>query len=542
MFQKIIIPENLFEQCLTNELCCGDFQQKNKNLQNELSLLYRLSKAQPINNNRGEEYPFIGNFKLSDDEVEILKKYTTSENRQIRAYSNDVCSYHVSGKDIINMIRSASEDYLWLYERCQTPWYLLRAITVRRYKGLNDIEFLEKIRSAFQKKIHSGWITEYCKALSNMKYSKEDLLPIYNILNEEINKIEMLSDKSDKFGELHLVDALFELGFINKNELHYKKAMICETEYDYRKSEKLDNILAYNLQSIEDSFHEIKLVKGMYMEDYLRIKEKYYIEQKLFLEQFYRLGTKIEYEIPKELIDDTKKYVESLKLKNPKEILESIISFPFPEEKQINEQLGMSMMRRKSLGSIGQTIGTSSPDDAKRINFYWILRLNMRFIINQFLKKASELYNENNEKEFIEYLKNNCSTQYINEEQKLLWVLGFVQAFSGQYVLASHVLVPQIENYLRNKVESIYGPMHKLENKRQQNEPTLTDILETLKIHFKEDLYNDFRFFFNTPADVNMRNNMAHGLWNYTEILKHSPYCIWIALKIYFCEDEIFVD
>ncbi len=537
MLEKISIPEDLFEQCLTNYL--GEKSRKLENEgKDEATLLFRLSKTEMFERKRGDEYPFIGNFKPSEDEVKVLMKYTTSENIQIKAYSNDVCSNYIKGIEKITMVRSVSEDYLWLYEHCHTPRYLLRAITVRKYKGLNDYDFLEKITSILQRKIYPGWMKEICKALYNMKYSKEDLLSVSNLIKEEINKIENKSEKSNMFDEFLLLDALFELGFITINELHFKKAIVCEKEYDYRKSENEDHIIAYNLQSIEDSFNEIKYVKNIYKDDYCRIMRKYYMEQKDFSEKFNKMGIRTEYEIPKDLIEEIINYVESLKLSNPVEILQHIISISFLNRKLIDyefkeNELGL-MFKRKNLGSSGQIIGTASPEDSSRINYYLEFRLKMRFFINQYLKKSSELYNMNNEEEFIKFVCRNCSLKYIDDGHKLLWCKGFVQAFSGEYILAVHLLVPQIEHYLRKKAESIYGPLHKLENVRQQDEPTLTNILELLKNHFKEDLYHDFRLFFNAASDVNMRNNIAHGLWGYNEILKHAPYCIWLAIKIYF--------
>lgn len=545
MLEKISIPENLFEQYLTNYL--GEKSSKLENEEkDEATLLFRLSKTEMFERNRGDEYPFIENFKLSEDEVKVLMKYTTSENIQIKAYSNDVCSNYIKGKEKITMVKSASEDYLWLYEHCHTPWYLLRAIAVRKYKGLNDYDFLEKITSILQRKIYPGWMKEICKALYNMKYSKEDLLPVSNLIKEEINKIENKSEKSNMFDELLLLDALFELGFITINELHLKKALVCEKEYDYRKSENEDHIIAYNLQSIEDSFNEIKYVKNIYKEDYKRIKEKYCMQQKTFVEELNIFCERIEYEIPKELVDNVKNTIESLKLEHPLEVLEYLISIPFMKSELINDKFNGNywglMLKRKNIDSSGKIIGTSSPEDSNRINFYWQYRLNMRFLINQYLKKSSELYTMDNEKVFIKYVCQNCSMTYIEDEHKLLWIKGFVQAFSGEYVLAVHLLVPQIEYYLRKKAESIYGSLHNLENEKQQDEPTLSKILQLLKMNFKDDLYNDFRLFLNDAADVNMRNNIAHGLWGHNEVVKYSPYCIWLALKIYFCENEVFVE
>ena len=73
-----------------------------------------------------------------------------------------------------------------------------------------------------------------------------------------------------------------------------------------------------------------------------------------------------------------------------------------------------------------------------------------------------------------------------------------------------------------------------------QDEPGLSKVLECLKFYFKEDIYNDLRYFLNTGADVNLRNNIAHGLCTIQHFINHGAYLWWLALKMYFCEDEIF--
>ena len=65
-------------------------------------------------------------------------------------------------------------------------------------------------------------------------------------------------------------------------------------------------------------------------------------------------------------------------------------------------------------------------------------------------------------------------------------------------------------------------------------------ILEVLKPHFKEFLYDEFRFFFNTGADSNVRNKLAHGLCDVIEIMGFAPYLWWLAIKMYWCDNEIF--
>ena len=43
-------------------------------------------------------------------------------------------------------------------------------------------------------------------------------------------------------------------------------------------------------------------------------------------------------------------------------------------------------------------------------------------------------------------------------------------------------------------------------------------------------------------ADVNLRNNVAHGLRTQYQFEEHGPYLWWLALKMFFCEEELLSD
>ena len=55
-------------------------------------------------------------------------------------------------------------------------------------------------------------------------------------------------------------------------------------------------------------------------------------------------------------------------------------------------------------------------------------------------------------------------------------------------------------------------------------------------------IWNSLKVFEDADVDVNLRNCVAHGLWTPQHFLDNGAYLWWIALKMYFCEDEIFLN
>lgn len=201
----------------------------------------------------------------------------------------------------------------------------------------------------------------------------------------------------------------------------------------------------------------------------------------------------------------------------------------------------LSMFGSMRLGDQGQIIGIASPEEGVQISAYRYYRLKWRCIIEKTILETIESPNFN-ENEVCQALCENCTASYIQPHQVLFWAKGLTCGLKGDLISAAHILTPQIERSLVNKAESIYGDLSALHRDDHQDEPGLSKALEYLKPYFKEDIYNDLRFFLNTGADVNLRNCVAHGLWAPQHFLDNGAYLWWIALKMYFCEDEIFLN
>ena len=538
------IPEAIYEQELTDWLSQQTHQSVDKFP--ELPLLLRLSKAQMKERHRSGEYPFIANFRISEEECGALLQYTNSSNIQIQAYCKDVCHMHIKGRGKLSMAASASEDYLSLYAICLSPWFLLRSISVRAYKPLKSEKFIRDIYDILSQKIYPGWIREMCEELKK-SYSTEELIPISSLL---LKQVSLIQDSPHRDDERSYIDALKEIGCITAQEQHLKKALSYEAELDYVNANKESNtIYPNNVDIIQNAYREIFHIKALYLNEYERIKYKLIKEQQEFNSNLQLYGVKTNITLDNDFITMVDKIIEDANISEPLKVFGLLRGLPFISKVAIEKYCThsctqtpfLSMFGSMRLGDQGQIIGIASPEEGVQISAYRYYRLKWRCIIEKTILETIESPNFN-ENEVCQVLCENCTASYIQPYQVLFWAKGLTCGLKGDLISAAHILTPQIERSLVNKAESIYGDLSALHRDDHQDEPGLSKALEYLKPYFKEDIYNDLRFFLNTGADVNLRNCVAHGLWTPQHFLDNGAYLWWIALKMYFCEDEIFLN
>ena len=85
----ILVPDNIYEHKLTH-WCLTEQRRENINEEDRkaLAFLGRISKAQMVERNRGDEYPFIEVMQISPEEFTQIDQnhFTESENIQVKAY------------------------------------------------------------------------------------------------------------------------------------------------------------------------------------------------------------------------------------------------------------------------------------------------------------------------------------------------------------------------------------------------------------------------------------------------------------------------
>lgn len=103
----------------------------------------------------------------------------------------------------------------------------------------------------------------------------------------------------------------------------------------------------------------------------------------------------------------------------------------------------------------------------------------------------------------------------ISDDRKAAFKKGFIAGFRGDWLTAMSILMPQLENGLRELCEQAGIVMTNLKNEMVQTEQSMTDFLynnqEAIKF-LGEDLVFNLKALFADESGYNFRNIVAHGL------------------------------
>ena len=121
---------------------------------------------------RGEDVPFIEEIKVTAEEEEIIhvNDLTNSDNIEIKAYCLDLLRRKAKDKRGISL--QAYDAYLQLAVRTQSPWFLIRAITVRSIKAIKSVEFVCAVSDNL-KWVHPNWYKQIAEGLKKTYSSIE---------------------------------------------------------------------------------------------------------------------------------------------------------------------------------------------------------------------------------------------------------------------------------------------------------------------------------------------------------------------------------
>ena len=540
----INIPEDKFEQHLTDwislqlsssQIEAGDVE--------AAQFLLRISKAQMVDRKRSDEYPFIAEIHPSADEYQLIdeQRWTESDNIEVRAYALDLCIGREKDKRQIR--RVASDAYLNLYKRVLSPWFLVRSVNVRFFKKGEDDYFLNAIAEA-TKNVHGSWLIQISEKLA--KDCQDELKDYVNGLE---NRIALLDSAHNSHDAVGVLDALFALKCMPTQDYHLRRARLYENEFDYRLSTQTKHQFNMKLDLIDKALKDISKIKIQFPEEYNRIREKLISEQKAFAEIMPLFGAKIRYEIPQSLIDNTKCFLSENPIALPTDLICTLRTIQFPTKTHVktvcqslvksNPMLYMSFGASVATGDSGQTIGTAGPEEALRIEAHKRLRLRIRYICEQFLVNFLQNIKSFDEDAVGQGLMDCCKATFIEDSRKVLWAKGIALGCKGDLLTSSHLLMPQIERALVIMAQKYCGDLTNYERERH-DQIGLDEALIALKPYLKGVLFDELSFFLLNGADVNFRNRIAHGLLEPEIILREGVYLWWLAVKLFFCEKEMF--
>lgn len=487
--------------------------------------------------------------KFSEIEIDIIieQNWCESENIQVKAFCLDILS-RVKRKNIsrLDYLKSASAAYFQLSKTTCEYWYLLRSITVRQAKVLYNDIFLNEVIEFISEYLNPYWLVFVAKALSN-SYQNKQLEPLYPIINKGIMKVASTNDY-DK--EQTLLESLYILGQLSKQEFAYKKALCYEREAMYYRLQSQENhtIMPSISTAYQNAFNAIYNYRQFYIDDYNRIRKELEIERAFFAEVLSQTGIRTQMYLDESFINKVKNHVANTDVCKFYLLINECNNIPLVVKGNIDDYCRIAREKSPIVTAMGVVksdengldVGKASPEKALCIEAHKYSRMRMGYIVvsllNKFLLKHDSYCQDDVYALLYEYCPN-----YIEHEKLILWTIGICSGLNNDFIIAAHLLIPQVERALCNKAKQYDNTLVHLEL-NHQDQPTLGSALGVLKNHMAKEIYDNIEGFLQEGADTNFRNNLAHGLMYPSNIDRNGLYLWWMALKIFFCPDELFKD
>ncbi len=151
------------------------------------------------------------------------------------------------------------------------------------------------------------------------------------------------------------------------------------------------------------------------------------------------------------------------------------------------------------------------------------------------------LLKEHNESITKEFLYEIIRILQINQTTKLLIVEGLYYGFKKEFIAAIHILIPQIENMLRNLILPTDNSFVNIDKDGKDTYKGLNTILseeyrESMWKQIGPDIYIDLKTLLDDEkGGLNLRNDLSHGLLSYDECNSaYSIYLWWLVFTWFY--------
>ncbi len=126
-------------------------------------------------------------------------------------------------------------------------------------------------------------------------------------------------------------------------------------------------------------------------------------------------------------------------------------------------------------------------------------------------------------------------SKYIPSARESFFLKGLMFGFNRDYISAVHILVPQVEHFVRYNLNQNGVQTTVLEDNGVEKEKGLSTLVTdpNMESIFGKDLTFELSTLFCDPRSANLRNEIAHGLITIDRCKSHySQYAWWITLKL----------
>ncbi len=302
----------------------------------------------------------------------------------------------------------------------------------------------------------------------------------------------------------------------------------------YRRLKKEDDVKRVILK-IGDAFQKIEnegsaMQRSGWLEHLHRLYSKFNLKNEAddVLLRLREIGPKVaaelkpishSFSLPKE---DTEKYLKEIVSGTIEEVLTRVSVIYIPNKEKAKEQIFdlskkaplmylMSHQLQDEKGRLIATIGSLEEDLEGHIVRHISQNLSFASIFLRLIFQEAKNKLGLCKKEIIGFMKQSA---IIQPDRIPIIETGLDAYFNDNYLVSIHLIIPQIEEAIRNLVEFSGGNVLKPSRRGGYQLRTFDDILrDKLVVNILgEDFANYFRILFTDQRGWNMRNNVCHGI------------------------------
>ncbi|MCD4795280.1 MAG: DUF4209 domain-containing protein [Bacteroidales bacterium] len=555
---KIDIHKNLKNSNLLSELC-KIINLKNITIEERLNyeLIQKICLYDLENEDDIEKH--ITSFKLNENQLKKLPEFVSeTDNIEIKARIHDILQ--INKKKVYDNSLNSYKFYTQLTEKgdlSENREFFIRSIEVLKVLGKGAIEQAKTVFDKIKQEVLSttdDWLWYSQNILLHKLYelslttkSEFDFSDLINFIKKTTNNYEKKFDFTDMrhgYKTLKIIDKL------NYKKYHFLIGKSYENEADKINSKKSSpKFIACNHYETALSIYTDL---GNKIEEN-RVKRKLVETKKDAVSQM----EEIVGSIPIPSNSNIQLIIDNAKFNNFEEAIYWLIYFnSFPDKQYFEKKLVKDKENHlclkffpssEQLNSKGNRIGISEDNSKSMFKEAKLIRDNFasNFIIPA-LQKIQKQFVISYEK--ISYLL--FGSQFIPDSRLQIYVYAIYQGFIGNFLVSTHLLIPQIENSLRYILQKAGKIPTKL-NQEIQEEILLSGMLGKFDINngklkgvISDDLIFDLQGLLNEPFGDNLRNEVVHGLCEVNKLVGEAGiYLWWLSLKLslmidYFIEKE----
>lgn len=515
------------------------YQLKNSEDNNSLlDILYRLKK------DRLHSLTPFDAIQINKDEVTGIDIFEHTDNMELLARWCDLMQHFKI--DVLKNCHLAYKYYMQIYAENKEWIYAFRAFLIVKFKkGVfkDKLSEIERDFSSVLIELKDPWPYKRIISVLISILDKKKCISYY--VSDIDSKLQNCIDSKRYNDAIHYVESLELIGRISIEECKKHKSHLLEQDADNMVANKKENTFYPSIVNLYlKAFCEIESLKDC-EEGKLRLSRKISAEQEELAKGMQLIGKYTGQRINLQEIYD--QIFFECKIDSPFSAYKAMIGFPIisddwiisqrEDSKDNNPFLHKSFSKHVQRNAKGATIGMKEGDQAID---YSIRRIAESLFIEYLKIFIHIIYHSGDcdiDERFIHEHLIKLNSRFIPQDRMQFFVQGVYWGFKGDFSLAAHVLLPQMENSFRHIAQQHDVITTKLAE-AIQHENTMGGILEKIKPYTETDLWQELNHFL--VDGIGFRNEAMHGLLSHGQMYHYGIYLWWLCLKIIHNTDRYF--